>query len=103
MPGLGDSTLQLLNFDTNLVSNLIQTMSRLTTLARRNAKAHRQAPQFRQLFNLPLSQFWHSITGFDIVKFDDAIKPGSNQSLKDCIESKYGREAVQLIKDLIES
>lgn len=51
---------------------------------------------------MPLSKFWHPFTGFDVVRFDDVIKPAENQSLRDCIQSKHGKEAVQLIEMLIE-
>jgi len=40
---------------------------------------------------LPLSQFWNPFTGFDIVRFDDLIKPPQNQSLRTCIAAKYGK------------
>lgn len=74
----------------------------LARIGQRNAAAQRQAERFRQLFGMPLSKFWHPFTGFDVVRFDDVIKPAENQSLRDCIQSKHGKEAVQLIEMLIE-
>jgi hypothetical protein len=75
----------------------------LATLGQRNAAVQRQANRFRELFGLPLSQFWHPFTGFDIVRFDDLIKPPRNQSLRTCIAAKYGKDAVQLIESLIQA
>ena len=74
----------------------------LATLGQRNAEVHRQSNRFRELFGLPLSKFWHPFTGFDIVRFDDVIKPAKNQSLHACIAAKYGQDAVQLIEWLIQ-
>jgi len=75
----------------------------LATLGQRNAEVHRQANRFRELFGLPLSQFWHPFTGFNIVRFDDLIKPAKNQSLRTCIGIKFGKDAVQLIESLIQA
>ena len=76
-------------------------MNVLTKLGQRNAEVQRQANRFRNLFGMPLSRFWHPLTGFDIVRFDDAVKPGKNQSLRERVEVKYGTEAVQFIEMLI--
>jgi hypothetical protein len=76
-------------------------VSFLAKLVRRNAEVQRQASLFRQLFQLPLSQFWHPFTGFDIVRFDDVMKPARNQSLRACVRAKYGNDAVDLIESLI--
>jgi hypothetical protein len=72
-------------------------------LGKRNAEAQRQANRFRELFGLPLGKFWHPLTGFDIVRFDDVIKPGKDQSLRTCVEAKYGPEAMHLIESLIQA
>jgi hypothetical protein len=73
----------------------------LAVLGKRNVQAHKQSRRFLQLFGLRLTQFWHPLTGFDIVAFDDVIKPDFNQSLHDYVQTRYGPEAVQLIADLI--
>ena len=73
----------------------------LAVLGKRNAQAHKHGRRFLQVFGLRLTQFWHPITGFDIVAFDDVIRPALNQSLHDCIQARYGPEAVQLIAYLI--
>jgi hypothetical protein len=73
----------------------------LARLGQRNAEVQRQANRFRQVIGLPLSKFWHPLTGFDIVRFDDVIKPARNQSLRACVKAKYGQEAVQFIESLI--
>jgi hypothetical protein len=53
----------------------------LARLGQRNAAVQRQANRFRELFGLPLSQFWHPFTGFDIVRFDDLINPSKSTLL----------------------
>ena len=76
-------------------------VSLLAALGRRNVEAHRHAAQFYRLFGVPLSRFWDSFTGFDIVRFDARIKPPENQSLRECIKAKHGNEAAELIESLL--
>ena len=76
-------------------------VSLLAVLGRRNIEAHRHAGQFYQLFGVPLSRFWNSFTGFDVVRFDAWIKPPENQSLRECITARHGNEAAQLIERLL--
>lgn len=63
--------------------------------------------KFRDLFGLKLHDYLGNIqqllTGFDIVKFNDAIKSPDNMSLKEFVLEKYGDEAVNLIFELINS
>jgi len=89
-------------FNTSIIDMNDGEVTFLTRLGQRNAQAQRQASRFRELFGLPLSKFWHPFTGFDIVHFDDVIKPGRNQSLRACVDAKYGNDGVQLIEYLIE-
>jgi len=79
----------------------VNDLSLLARLGRRNAEAHRHANRFQELFGVPLSRFWDPSMGFDIVRFDETIKPATNQSLRDCIAAKYGTHATQLIESLI--
>lgn len=76
-------------------------MDYIATLGKRNAQACGQSNRFHALFGLSLAKFWHPLTGFDIVAFDDVIRPARNQSLRDCIKMKYGNDAAQLIENLI--
>jgi hypothetical protein len=85
----------------NKITSQDGEVSLLATLGRRNAEVHRRANRFRELFGWPLSKFWQPFTGFDIVRFDDVIRPAKNQSLRACVEAKYGEEAVRLIEYLI--
>jgi len=74
----------------------------LLDLARQNQEklaANRQA--FRATFDVPLLQFWDTITGFDIVKFDDWAQPPDGTSLKDHLTAKHGEAASKLVADLI--
>ena len=73
----------------------------LAVLGQRNIEAHRPAAQFYRLFGAPLSRFWDSFTGFDIVRFDALIQPPENQSLRDYIKTRHSNEAAQLIESLL--
>ena len=75
--------------------------SLLAALGRRNVETHRYAAQFYRLFGVPLSRFWDSFTGFDIVRFDALIQPPENQSLRDYIKTRHSNEAAQLIESLL--
>lgn len=61
------------------------------------------AEQFQQTFGVNLKKFMHSVTGFDICKFnDDIAKPPKRKTLAQAIEAKHGAEAVTLIEALIQ-
>lgn len=67
-----------------------------------------QHNQFQRLFGRNLRDFWDNITGFDIIAFDKHVaKPhdGRRESIKDALLRRYsktGKEAVELIMDLID-
>ena len=73
----------------------------LAVLGQRNIEAHRPAAQFYRLFGAPLSRFWDSFTGFDIVRFDALINLPANQTLRAGIKAKHGEEAAMLIERLL--
>jgi hypothetical protein len=62
---------------------------------------------FSSYFGISLRLFWHPITGFDIIKFDDFCKEkhgyveDGKTSLKDFLTAKHGKEAATLIENLI--
>ena len=58
------------------------------------------ATRFRSKFGRNLAQFV-SITGFDIVGFDEKFIKSGDASMADVIEAKYGKDAVALIEELI--
>lgn len=58
--------------------------------------------QFKAYFGVPLRLFMNSITGFDVIAFDDqVIKAGDNESTADAVRRLHGEEAVELIRNLI--
>jgi hypothetical protein len=65
------------------------------------AKYRRLAPEFRRVFGRLLKPYWDHLTGFDVIAFDDFIKPGKKESTKDAVKRKYGDEGVQLVEQLI--
>ena len=50
-----------------------------------------------------LMSFMHPLLGFDVVKFDDWLKPPDGTSTEDFIKQQYGPEAVALMHKLINS
>ena len=73
------------------------------SLIKSNDKLYRQyAHEFAELFGIHLRPFWNNITGFDIVKFDEhIIQSPDGQSMEDVINNEYGKEGVNIIKNLI--
>ena len=63
-------------------------------------KYHDNHARFRDIFGDNLANYW-DLTGFDVIKFDDLIQPGENQSTDDAIREKYGQEAVDFAHSLI--
>jgi hypothetical protein len=57
---------------------------------------------FKSIFQLPLHNYMaYYLTGFDIVKFDKDIATPDGTSTSIWIQTKYGPEAVNLIRKLI--
>lgn len=57
---------------------------------------------FHATFGCNLRKFFDSLTGFDLVKFDDlVVKPADNQSCRDAIVAKWGEAAAKLVERLI--
>lgn len=58
--------------------------------------------EFLNIFKLELKQFYPNyIFGFDIVKFNDAIKCPEDKSVRAWVRRKYGKRAVELIEILL--
>ena len=58
--------------------------------------------EFRKIFRAPLSRYWNSLLGFDMVKFDEElVKPKRGHSTADAVKRKYGDRACDLIRELI--
>jgi len=64
-------------------------------------KAHDNSLVFKRLFNRNLKDYMDSITGFDIIKFDEDIETPDGISTHDFILKTYGQEAVDLVHSLI--
>lgn len=70
-------------------------------------KLHDNKSQFLATFGINLFQFFHPITGFDVVGFDDWLKEhvenyeDGKTSMKAFISKKYGKSAVNLIERLL--
>jgi len=63
--------------------------------------------QFQLYFKKPLRKFFHPLFGFDILKFDEEMKSkfgyieDNKTSCSDFVLQKFGKDAVELIRNLI--
>ena len=57
--------------------------------------------EFNAIFGMPLHRFWNTLTGFDIIKFNDVILCPDNISLESHVIKLYGENSSKLIKNLI--
>ena len=63
---------------------------------------HKCCEDFQQIFGVALSKFWKgNITGFDVIAFDDWLKPHEGESTRDAVWRKYGYKGVSIIERLI--
>jgi hypothetical protein len=60
----------------------------------------KHAPEFQQIFGVRLKPYYDLLTGFDIIKFDELIKPGEDDSLEQAVRERFGDRAVELVKAL---
>ncbi len=66
-----------------------------------NILAH-QAEQFKSIFGVKLAPYWLGPLRLDIVKFDEEIvKPHVSESTAQAIERKWGKDAAELIRQLL--
>ena len=56
---------------------------------------------FFSTFGKPLSRFWSPLFGFEVVKFDDWVKPPSNVSCAKAVEKRWGKDAELLVRRLL--
>ncbi len=60
------------------------------------------AKKFEALFQARFVQYWHPLTGFDVVKFDeDIIKAPDGVSTRDHVRAIYGQEALTFVEGLL--
>lgn len=57
--------------------------------------------EFRATFHDDLADYWHPISGFDIVAFDEKLIKSGTQSVASMVAKKYGDKAVAQIKRLL--
>ena len=62
---------------------------------------HDHAAAFQGFFKVPLASYMNDVTGFDIIKFDEMIKPPKGISTHDFVMRKYGLQALHMIQYLI--
>lgn len=70
-------------------------------IADNNARFKELAPKFQKMFGVKLRSFYHPVTGFDVVKFDEQfVNPNENESSAAAVKRKWGKDAVALIEQL---
>jgi hypothetical protein len=65
------------------------------------ALSHNHAHEFQRIFGVSLTSYLNKITGFDIIKFDEFVRPKKNESTADALRRRWGQEAVNLVRALI--
>jgi hypothetical protein len=74
----------------------------LDSLANRQAMRQKHFDTFQRTFGQSLSKFWHPLTGFDIIKFDETVvKPGDDEAMSQAVVRQWGEPAADLIRDLL--
>lgn len=57
---------------------------------------------FIQVFGISMGKFWtDNLLGFDVIRFDEWLKPPDGTSTSQHIIDKYGEEAEQMIRNLL--
>ena len=68
----------------------------------RKAYSWRQAREFQEFFDVPLSAYFDGLFGFDVVRFDEeVVRPPDGTSCADEIKAKWGQDAHDLVNTLI--
>lgn len=57
--------------------------------------------QFEDIFRVKLAKWFDNLTGFDLIGFDDFVKPADGESTEQTVLRDFGQEGVDLIKKLI--
>jgi hypothetical protein len=63
---------------------------------------HTHRKQFLLTFGLNLDTYMHPLFGFEIMMFEKFVRPKREQSLKDAIIERWGKDAATLVHTLIE-
>ena len=59
-----------------------------------------QCDSFKRIFDRNLSEFW-TITGFDVIRFDDWLGTPDGVSTHDHLKTSYGEEALALVEGFL--
>lgn len=65
-------------------------------------KSYENSQKFYNIFGISLKKYFTPIFGFDIIKFDEEIiKTEPNKSMNATVKAKYGKNGVEIIKNLL--
>ena len=59
---------------------------------------------FAAHFGIELKDYWYKDTpylGFDLVKFDDWLRPSHGESVLGCVERKFGKDARLFLRSIV--
>ncbi len=70
-------------------------------IAANNRRYVAEAHEFQRVFRRKLRPLWSSITGLDVIKFDEVLGVPDDRSTQDFVQEHYGDEGVALVKRLI--
>lgn len=57
--------------------------------------------KFFQFFGRSLQDFWNNRLGLDILRLDDQIVQSGDNSMSETIKERYGEEAAELVRELV--
>lgn len=75
----------------------------MVDLAARQLSARNSANRFQQITGTPIKKFFHVITGFDVIAFDEWLKTPDGTSTDEFITQKYGEDEGAELSALIKS
>ena len=71
-------------------------------IADNNARYRKHAKAFERMFGCKLKPFFDSITGFDVIKFDEEfVKPVAGEACSEAVERRWGKEAMGILRLLL--
>lgn len=67
-----------------------------------NRKRLKYTGSFQSVFGVSLGKFWDTVTGFDVVKFDEEfMETPDSVSTEEYVKQKYGDLGLSIIRGLI--
>ena len=68
-----------------------------------NQRRAKYGDKFKSTFGTSIQNFWDIQTGFDVVEFDRWLLTPDGVSSAEHVENKYGTDAAELVRAMIQS